>query len=125
MQSVAAQPYKYLPQAHKETTRGKTQEELEAEKDFREMEELDWGDEDEGSDDVEDMDMLERYSRGEMTEREAIKDGGFRDGSELLLALAEAGLKFPRPPREDSERQADIFAGIMQQVRNPGGEAEA
>lgn len=47
MQSVAAQPYRYLPQAHKETTRGKTQEELEAEKDFLEMSELDWGDEEE------------------------------------------------------------------------------
>lgn len=47
MQSVAAQPYKYLPQAHKETARGRTQEELEAEKDFREMADLDWGDEEE------------------------------------------------------------------------------
>lgn len=47
MQSIAAQPYKYLPLAHKETTRGKTQEELEAEKDFREMADLDWGDDEE------------------------------------------------------------------------------
>lgn len=47
MQAVAAQPYKYLPQAHKETTRGRTQEEIDAEKDFAEMSGLDWGDEDE------------------------------------------------------------------------------
>lgn len=47
MQSVAAQPYRFLPLAHKETTRGRTQEELEAEKDFREMSSMDWGDDEE------------------------------------------------------------------------------
>lgn len=125
MQSIAAQPYKYLPLAHKETTRGKTHDELEAEKDFREMADLDWGGDDGEELTEAETDVLDRYSRGEMTEREAIQDGGFRDGSELLLALAEAGLKFPRPPREDSERQAEIFADIMQQVRNPIDDGEA
>lgn len=76
MQSVAAQPYKYLPQAHKETTRGRTQEELEAEKDFREMDAVDWGDH-EGEDLTEaETDVLETYSRDQMTECDALDAGG-------------------------------------------------
>lgn len=116
MQSIAAQPYKYLPQAHKETTRGKTQDELEAEKDFREMDDLDWGGEDGEELSEGETAVLETYSRGEMTEREAIHAGGYRDGAELLLALAQAGLPFPRPNAEVSEAQADVFAGVLREV---------
>jgi hypothetical protein len=112
MQSIAAQPYKYLPLAHKETTRGKTQEELEAEKDFREMGELEWGDEDEELSEEETA-VLEAYSRGEMSERQACDAGGYRDGAELLLALAQAGLTFPRPPHDISEAQADVFVSVL------------
>lgn len=117
MQSVAAQPYKYLPQAHKETTRGRTQEELEAEKDFREMEDLDWGGDDGEELSEEETAVLEAYSRGEMTERAAIDAGGFRDGAELLLALAEARFPFPRPPHAVSEAQADVFVGVLRELK--------
>lgn len=104
--------------AHKETTRGL---DFDAERDFAEMSEMGWGDEaEDGAEDVElhelDIAMLERYSRGEMTERQACEKCGYRDGAELLLALAEASLPFPRPPRDVSEAQAEIFAGIMREA---------
>lgn len=46
VQMIAAKPYRLLPLAHPETVRGKTDEELEAERDFAEMAALDWGDKD-------------------------------------------------------------------------------
>lgn len=98
--------------AHKETARGR---DFDAARDYAEMADIDWGDEDgEGLTEAE-AEVLEQYSRGDMTERAAIDAGGFRDGSELLLALAQAGLHFPRPPVEVSEAQADVFVGILRE----------
>lgn len=101
--------------AHKETIRGR---DFDAERDFDEMSALDWGDDaEDGSDDVGDTDVLERYSRGEMSERQACDTGGYRDGAELLLALAEARLPFPRPPHAVSEAQADVFVGVLRELK--------
>lgn len=61
-------------------------------------------------------DALERYSRGEIDARTACRQLGLRDGSELLIALSERGLKIPLPPPHEIEAQADDFARLWKSL---------
>lgn len=57
-------------------------------------------------------DHLLAYSRGELSRQDAIRLLGFRDYTELLVALGDAGLPMPAPPRHEVENQAAMFERI-------------
>jgi len=65
--------------------------------------------------------VLQKYSEGKLSVRDACRLGGYRDSAELLLALAEVKLPFPRPTRHIIELQADDFTRIMRQRRDQKG----
>lgn len=67
--------------------------------------------------------VLLQYSEGKLSVRDACRLGGYRDSAELLLALAEVRLPFPRPPRHIIEQQAEDFAKVMKRLRCHGGES--
>lgn len=62
--------------------------------------------------DQEDTSALDLYASGRITERDACRRLGLRDGAELLLALSKAGLQMPLPPMHILEQQADDFARL-------------
>jgi plasmid stability protein len=64
----------------------------------------------------ENQSVLELYAAGQVTEREACRELGLRDGADLLLALAEAGLDMPLPPNHIVEEQAEDFARLWKDI---------
>lgn len=59
-------------------------------------------------------DVLRLYSDGRLGTRDACRRLGLRDGSELLLALAERQLPVPLPPPHVTEAQAEEFVQLWQ-----------
>ena len=61
-------------------------------------------------------DVLRLYSEGRLGTRDACRRLGLRDGSELLLALAERRLPVPLPPPHVIEAQAEEFAQLWKSL---------
>ncbi len=61
--------------------------------------------------------ILELWSGGHIDQREAVRRGGFRDGAELLVVAGRLGLPMPMPPEEETERQAEVFASLLERNR--------
>lgn len=61
-------------------------------------------------------DVLRLYSEGRLGTRDACRRLGLRDGSELLLALAERHLPVPLPPPHVIEAQAEEFVQLWKSL---------
>lgn len=57
-------------------------------------------------------DPLLAYSKGLLSQREAVRRLGLRDSADLLVALSDAGLPMPMPPDDEIEEQAATFAQL-------------
>lgn len=60
-------------------------------------------------------DPLVAYSRGLLSRADAIRALGLRDHAALLVALGDADLPMPMPPRHEVENQATVFARLWRQ----------
>ena len=69
--------------------------------------------------------VLEMYAAGRITSRKACRSLGLRDGSELLLALAKAGLEQPLPPEHVLATQAEDFARLWTESGSETAEVTA
>ena len=61
-------------------------------------------------------DVLRLYSEGRLGTRDACRRLGLRDGSELLLALAERHLPVPLPRPHAIEAQAEEFVQLWKSL---------
>ncbi|MCE6958544.1 hypothetical protein LAZ40_05700 [Cereibacter sphaeroides] len=61
-------------------------------------------------------DVLRLYSAGRLSTRDACRRLGLRDGSVLLMALAERGLPVPRPAPHVLEAQAEDFVRLWKSL---------
>lgn len=59
---------------------------------------------------------LEAYSKGILDRDSAIRELGLRDHADLLVALGEAELPMPMPPRNVVDNQAATFERIWRQT---------
>ncbi len=59
-------------------------------------------------------DTLQAYAEGMIGRDEAIRRVGVRDYADLLVALGDAGLSPPRPPKHQIENEAATFARIWE-----------
>jgi len=62
-------------------------------------------------------DPLVGYSRGLLARDEAIRLLGFRDYSELLVALGDADLPMPSPPPDEITEQAELFVKLWNETQ--------
>ncbi len=60
-------------------------------------------------------DILVAYSTGLISRWDAIRDLGLRDYADLLVALGDANLSMPLPPRQEIEEQAATFVRLWKQ----------
>ena len=59
-------------------------------------------------------DTLQAYAEGMIGRDEAIRRVGVRDYADLLVALGDAGLSPPRPPKHQIENEAATFSRIWE-----------
>ena len=59
-------------------------------------------------------DALQAYAEGMIGRDEAIRRVGVRDYADLLVALGDAGLSPPRPPKHQIENEAATFSRIWE-----------
>jgi hypothetical protein len=57
--------------------------------------------------------ILQAYSTGTISSREAVRRLRVRDTTDLLWALGDAKIRLPMPPADEIERQSDFIATIM------------
>ena len=57
--------------------------------------------------------ILESYSAGRISSKEAVRRLRVRDTTVLLIELGEANLPLPFPPADEIERQAAFVADII------------
>ncbi|WP_132961180.1 hypothetical protein [Rhizobium sp. BK251] len=60
---------------------------------------------------------MKGYSRGLVSQREAVRQLKLRDTSDLLVALGDAGLSMPMPTEEELREQAATFASLWRLLR--------
>lgn len=58
--------------------------------------------------------VLEAFSNGLISRREAIEALKLRDYAQLLVAQGDANLPMPLPPEEDIEEQAQTLVRLLQ-----------
>ncbi len=58
--------------------------------------------------------LLEAYSQGLLSRRDALRRLGLRDSAELLVALGDAGLPMPLPPQLELDEQTATFVKLWQ-----------
>lgn len=61
------------------------------------------------------FDALIEYSQGRLARHEAIRLLGLCDHSELLVALGDANLPMPMPPKDEIESQAATFEKLWRE----------
>lgn len=58
--------------------------------------------------------LLEAYSQGRLSRRDAIRRLGLRDSADLLVALGDTGLCMPLPPQQELDEQTATFVKLWQ-----------
>ncbi len=58
--------------------------------------------------------LLEAYSQGLLSRRDAIRRLGLRDSADLLVALGDEGLPMPLPPQQELDEQTATFVKLWQ-----------
>jgi hypothetical protein len=57
--------------------------------------------------------ILEAYSAGRISSKDAVRRLGMRDTTVLLYELGEANLPLPMPPADEVEQQAEFVTKII------------
>lgn len=60
-------------------------------------------------------DSLLAFSEGRISRQEAVANLGLRDYAELLVTMGRAGLPLPSLPREEIERQVEVFVRLWKE----------